>query len=128
MHVKLKDNKLKKVVLIIVGTFFLIIGLIGVVMPILPTAKFIFIASICYVSSSEKLYTKLSKSKVYQDTVGNMMEKKGMTLKTKLMILIPVWIMLGIMFFTVESTVLKILAIVLALGKGIGFSMIKTIK
>ena len=48
-----------KGVLIGLGTLFLLLGLVGVVLPGLPTTPFVLLAAACYLRSSRKLYERL---------------------------------------------------------------------
>lgn len=123
-----KNNVVVKALLITCGTVSLGAGIAGVFLPILPTTPFIIVSAACFMRSSGNLYNKLKTSDLYKKTAGSMIEKKGMTLKAKLLILIPVWIMLVAMIFAVDSLALKILAITLGTVKTVVFAMMKTIK
>lgn len=56
------------------------------------------------------------------------MEKKGMTLKSKLLIQIPVGIMLCVMFILIDSNVMRGVIAILFAGKVLAFSKIETLK
>lgn len=114
---------LVKVLLIIVGTLSLIIGIIGVIVPLLPTTPFIILTAGCYVRSSDKLDQKLKQSRLYKNTIKRIRDD-GMTTKDKLIILIPVWIFLLSMFFMIDSIIMKIVAIFLGTVKTIVFYFI----
>lgn len=49
----------KRILLVMVGTLFVVVGLIGVVVPIMPTSPFLLVAAACYARSSDKLYNRL---------------------------------------------------------------------
>lgn len=48
-----------RVLLIVLGTVFLALGLLGVLLPVLPTTPFALLAGVCYARSSQTLYRKL---------------------------------------------------------------------
>ncbi len=48
-----------KSILILLGTLSLCIGVIGIVVPGLPTTPFLLLTAGLYIKSSDKLYTKL---------------------------------------------------------------------
>ena len=56
---------IKKIGLIALGTLSLIVGIIGIFLPILPTTPLLLLTSYCYISSSEKLSEKFMNTKIY---------------------------------------------------------------
>ena len=56
-------NLLKKSLLIILGTISLVLGIIGIFLPVLPTVPLLLLTSFCYLKSSEKLNEKFQKVK-----------------------------------------------------------------
>jgi len=114
-------------VLILTGTAALFLGILGVFLPVLPTTPFLIVTAGCYANSSDKLHAKLIKSRIYNNTVVKFLKEKGMSLKAKLSITIPVGILLTVLFFLVEPLVLKIIIVVLFVVKVITFSLMPTI-
>jgi uncharacterized membrane protein YbaN (DUF454 family) len=123
-----EKNFIIRAVLLSVGTLSLALAILGIVLPILPTTPFVLVALACYMRSSDKLYDRLKKSRLYKKTVGRMLEKKGLTLRIKLFILVPVLIMLLGLFLTVDSIIMKVVAILLGIVKTVVFIRIRTIK
>ena len=126
--IDIKVSLLKKIIFIFLGSLFLSVGIIGIILPMLPTTPFLLLTAFFYINSSEKLYSKFVRSRIYQKYVATFKRNKGLTLKAKLSILIPVWGMLLIMFFVTDILVIKILAISLGIIKTIVFIKMKTIK
>ena len=53
----------KKFLLIFTGSLSLILGLIGIVVPLLPTTPFLLLSAACFFKNSDKLYKKLISNK-----------------------------------------------------------------
>lgn len=119
---------LKKVVLIVVGTISLLLGIIGVFLPVLPTTPLLLLTSYCYIKSSDRLSEKFMKTKIYDKYVRNFHEKGGMTLKGKLMLTIPVSLMLLIMFIKIDSSIMRMIIVIMWVTKVVFFTKMKTIK
>ncbi len=80
------------------GFFFFALGMVGVVLPILPTTPFILVAAFCFARSSARLNAWFKGTKVYKRVLEGYVTKRSMTLKAKLSILVPVTILLAIGF------------------------------
>ena len=119
---------MKKALYLTGGIFCLGIGSVGIVLPILPTVPFFLVASFCFMKSSQKLDKWFKNTKAYKKHVLRFKEQKGMTLKAKLCILIPVYIMLLTLFFLKDILAMRITILALLALKTIVFIKIKTIK
>ena len=122
-----KDN-LKKSLLVSVGTLALIIGAIGIFLPVLPTTPFLLLAAYCYARSSLKLYQVLLNNRVFGTFLKNYLEGKGMSMSYKALTLILLWLVMGAtIVFAAHSTVLRITLAVVATGVTIHILSLKTI-
>ena len=118
---------LKKSLYLIVGTISLILGIIGIFLPLLPTTPLLLLTSYCLLKSSDRLNEKFMKTKIYKKYVKEFQEKGGMTLKAKLMLTIPVSLLL-FMFITINSFIMRMVIVIMWLTKVIVFTKMKTIK
>ena len=80
------------------GFLFFALGMVGAVLPILPTTPFILVAAFCFARSSDRLNSWFKGTKVYKMVFEGYMTKRSMTLRAKLTILIPVTVLLAIGF------------------------------
>ncbi|MCI6737867.1 MAG: YbaN family protein [Intestinibacter sp.] len=119
---------LKKIILIVIGTISLLLGIVGVFLPVLPTTPLLLLTSYCYIKSSDRLSEKFMKTKIYDKYVRNFHEKGGMTLKGKLMLTIPVSLMLLIMFVKIDSNIMRMVIVIMWITKVVFFVKMKTIK
>jgi len=123
-----KSLKLKKIFLIISGSFFIFLGTIGIFIPILPTTPFILLAAACYIKSSEKLYNWLTSNKVFSKYIKNYSLKKGMTKNTKLKVILLGLLAIIISSFFTYNTNEKIILYSLGIIMIIVISLTKTAK
>jgi hypothetical protein len=55
----------------ILGVFFLLIGGVGVVLPLLPTTPFVLVAAACFARSSPGMHAWLLGSRVFGPVIGD---------------------------------------------------------
>ena len=85
------------------GFLFFALGMLGVVLPILPTTPFILVAAFCFARSSGRLNRWFQGTKVYKMVLEGYMTKRSMTLRAKLTILVPVTVLLAVGFAMMGS-------------------------
>ena len=114
---------------IFLGTLCLVLGTIGVVLPILPTVPFYLVTIYAYTRSSKKLHDWFTSTKLYKKNLASFVEKRGMTMKTKLKIVITVTVVMGFGFFMMSRVPIGriILAIVWVCHLLYFFLRVKTI-
>lgn len=117
-----------KVVLIILGFISMGIGIVGIVVPILPTTPFLLLASFFFAKGSKRFHDWFISTKIYKKYLESFVKSKAMTLKNKLTILLPVSLMLIITFIFVNNLHARIVLVILFIGKYLYFfTQIKTI-
>ncbi len=122
-------KKLKGRLLIIAGTIFTGIGIIGILVPVLPTTPFLLLAAACYVRSSRRLYNWLLNNRLFGTYLKNYLEGKGMPLRIKLMTILLLWtaIMCSILF-AVQELIIRLILLIVAVGVTIHITLLETIK
>ena len=95
--------KIKKLVYIILAFLFLVIGAIGVVLPVLPTTPFLLATSFFFARGSEKFNKWFLSTKLYENHLESFIESRTMTLKTKARILSLSTIILIIAIYLVNN-------------------------
>lgn len=101
-----------RLIFIIAGTFFLILGIIGIVVPGLPTTPFLLLTAGLYVRSSDRLYQKLVRNKYVGTYISQWQENRTLTGKTKLVSLALMWTMILISaFLEADKLILQIVMV-----------------
>lgn len=110
-------KKLVKGLYFTAGTICLVLGIIGIVLPILPTTPFLLLAAACYAKSSKRVYNWLLNNRILGSFIRNYLEGKGIPIKVKLFIISMLWIvMLITIFLIVQILWLRIVLLIIAVG------------
>jgi len=118
-----------RIVLIAAGTFFTGIGLIGVVVPIMPTIPFLLIAAFIFLRSSDRMYSWLIDNRYFGDQLKNYLEKKGLTFKTKMISIIILWsTILFSSFIFIDYWWMRFILMGIATGVTIHLLLIRTLQ
>lgn len=94
---------LKKVFLVILGCLGLGLGALGAVLPLLPAFPFLMLAAFCFAKSSEKLHNWFISTRLYKNNLESFVQGKGMTVKTKVRIMLTVTILMSIGFIMMHA-------------------------
>lgn len=73
----------------------LALGIIGIALPVWPTTPFILVASLCF-ASNPVLYARIMKIPIVGEYIRNYRDRKGISSRTMMVILIFLWGMLTI--------------------------------
>lgn len=107
-----------RVALLVVGTLALALGVVGILLPILPTTPLMLLAAGCYVRSSDRLARWLLNHPRLGAPVRVYVRQRAIPLKVKVVSLAVAWAMLGgSALFLAEQVWLKALLIGIALAK-----------
>ena len=103
------NNPIAKILWIILGSFFVVIGAIGAVIPGLPTTLFLILAAACYIRSSQKLYDWLITNKTFGPYLKDYREGKGMPRNAKILAVSMIVLFVGYaIIFALEGLMLKV--------------------
>ena len=71
---------MKKILYVMLGSTSLILGALGSLIPVLPTAPFLLLAAFCFARSSQKLDRWFRNTKLYKDNLEDFVAGRGMTM------------------------------------------------
>ena len=89
---------IKKILYIILGCIGVGLGAVGAVVPMLPAFPFLMLAAFSFARSSEKLDRWFKGTKLYKDNLEDYVAGRGMTVKTKVRIMITVTLLMSVGF------------------------------
>lgn len=110
-------NKVKKYFYITLGFITLGLGLIGVILPILPTTPFLLVTSFCFAKGSERFHSWFINTNIYKKHLESFVKERAMTLKQKVVLLSFVNFMLAFPLILVDVLPMRITIIVLIIIK-----------
>lgn len=83
--------KIKKFVLISIGFLSLSLGLIGIVLPILPTTPFVLLSAACFSTSSPRLSRMIGRNKYIGSYIENYRNNTGVPKRIKVIAILYLW-------------------------------------
>ena len=101
---------------ILFGTFSLVMGVIGIFLPVLPTTPLLLLTAWCYYRGSDRLYDWLMSHPYFGKYIRNFREHKIIPRKVKTYILVLLWTSLLFCAYILPSLWLKGLMIAIAIG------------
>lgn len=102
-----------KIMYIFLGTLSLIIGLVGIILPGLPTTPFLLLTAGLYMRSSDTLYQKVMSNRYIGKYISDYQSSKSISVKVKLYIIAMMWTMIFISsYFFIPFEWAKIIVII----------------
>lgn len=126
---KKAQNIWVKRLLIFLGFLTLILGVIGIFLPLLPTTPFLLLSAYLFSKSSDKFYNLLLTNKYIGKYVTDFRAGNGITMKTKISSLVAMWLAVGFsVFWLLDVTAVKIVMTVVGLSVTYYLLSLKTLK
>lgn len=85
-----------KFLYVVLGTLSLITGIIGIIIPGLPTTVFLLFAATMYFHGNKKIHDKLLANRYLGNYIKRFREGQGMSIRDKIISLLMMWIMIVI--------------------------------
>ena len=118
-----------KLLWLMIGIVSMVLGAIGVVLPVSPTTPFLLLASFCFAKGSDRFHKWFIGTKLYKKHLESFVTSRSMTLKTKLCILLPASAMLILAMLAMSNIYGRVFIVFLIIFKYIYFfTRIETVK
>jgi len=118
---------LKKKLFIVIGTTSLVIGSIGIVIPILPTTPFMILTTICYMKGSNRLYHWIIRNRLFGKFLENYLQRKGISIRSKMISIIFLWITIAFSsFIFVNNVFVQYILLIVLLAVTVHILLLKT--
>lgn len=96
-------KNIKRIFWLLLGCISMGIGAVGVVLPILPTFPFLLLALFGFAKSSAKMESWFRSTGLYRKHLEPLMEKKTMTRRAKITVMLSMTLFMGIGFWFMDS-------------------------
>ncbi|MFW5894344.1 MAG: YbaN family protein [Bacillota bacterium] len=106
-----------KAMYVVLGSLFLGLGVLGIILPVLPTTPFLLLTVYFYAKGSERFHRWFINTWLYKRYLEDFVNDRSMTRKDKWKLMLLVDAMLLFPFITVDSWWLRGLIVVLVLTK-----------
>jgi len=111
-----KNNHLKKLFYIILGSLSTALAFLGIFLPLLPTTPFLLLAAFFYLRSSEKLYNWLLNHKIFGRYLKNYLKNRSIPVRIKIAVVIILWItILSTILFFLDEFIIRLLLVLIAI-------------
>lgn len=118
---------MKKHIYIFLGTLFVVLGVIGMFVPLMPSTVFLLLAAACYARGSQQFYDWLINHPTLGSTIRHYRDGLGLPLRQKLMTMLLLWSTIGASgYFFVDKGWVKIMLVVIATGVSLHLLSLKT--
>ena len=117
MSLRTARNRVKRITFIALGIMFLVLGIIGYVVPGLPGTIWLIVAASFFVRSSNRLYNFVVQNRFFGHQVKGFLETGQMPRKAKNMALLFIWVFsLASIFFAPYGWLFKTPVVLLAIS------------
>lgn len=110
-----------RIIYCILGFITLGLGIIGIVLPIIPTVPFLLLTSFFFSKSSKRFNDWFTNSKIYKRYLEGFVKNKIMTLKSEIMLLAFVTSLLVLAMWKVNNIYMSICLTILIIFKYLYF-------
>jgi uncharacterized membrane protein YbaN (DUF454 family) len=97
------------------GHLCVALGLVGALLPLLPTTVFIIGAAACYARGSQRFYDRLLAHRLFGPIVRDWRERRGMSAGAKYWAIVAITITISASILALDTLVLRIVLMVVAL-------------
>lgn len=119
-------SRLARGLLLAAGGLSVALGLLGVVLPVLPTTPFLLLAAACFLRSSERMYRWLHENRLFGEYLRRYRSGEGLPLASKVTTLAILWATLALSaLLAVPSRLWWVRLILLAVGVGVTVHLLR---
>lgn len=116
-----------KILLNVIGCIAVVLAILGVFLPLLPTTPFLLLASACFVRSSDRMHRWLRNHSIFGEYLRNFEDKRALPLRAKVLSIVLLWPSMIYSIYLVKPTLLRGMLLAIAVGVTIMILRMKTL-
>lgn len=109
-------NRVKRIIYILLGSVFLLLGTVGIFVPVLPTTPFWLLTCWFYLHSSETLYNRVMENRRFGSYVKGFLVDKAISLRSKIISIIVMWVSILFSMIFIKFLWVKIVLAIITVG------------
>lgn len=111
------------------GLLSVLLGIIGIFLPLMPTTPFLLLAAFCFARSSPRCHQWLHQHRWFGPYLQRYQQRHAMTRRDKLLTLLPMWLSIGLSAsLVVHPWWAKLILLAIALGVSWHILRLKTVR
>ncbi len=129
MKQKKAKNKITRFLLIIAGSVSLVLGVLGIFLPLLPTTPFLLLAAYCFGKSSDRVHSWLINNKWFGSYIKNYQAGRGIPAHSKITAILSMWLLLvASAIWVTELLIVRVVLFIIGTGVTIHLLRMPTFK
>lgn len=121
-------SPLKRRLMIAAGFTCLILGALGILIPVLPTTPFLLLAAGLFMRSSTRLYQWITAHRVFGPFILNYRLYRAVPRRSKIVAIVLLWLTIGTsILWAVEHWALRLLLLLIAVAVTVHLARMKTL-
>lgn len=107
----------RRVLLLVAGSFCLVLGVVGIIVPVLPTTPLLILAALCFARSSERGYHWLTSNRLFGRYLRDYLGGRRLSWRVTLAVLGFLWVVLALTaLLAVDSPAVRVVLLAVAGG------------
>lgn len=124
----MKTHFLTKIALNLVGSIAVLLAILGVFLPLLPTTPFLLLACACYFRGSPRMYRWLVRNRILGTYILNFQNGRGIPLRAKIVSLLLTWASLSFSIYVMKAMVVKLILVAIGIAVSLIILRMKTLR
>lgn len=92
-----------KLLLNIIGFLAVLLGIIGIFLPLLPTTPFLLLAAACFARGSDRMHRWLMEHRMFGSYLRDYYEGRGIPARAKVLAMVMMWSSLGFLMWRLKN-------------------------